>query len=62
MTLEREQAVVSKSLMPSERNERDVVLDVTVEPDNATMTVSVIAALENVLQSRLSIITPVMTP
>ena len=38
------------------------VLDVTVERDKATMIVAVIAALENVLQSRLSIITPVMTP
>ena len=62
MTLEREQAVVNKLLMRSGRNEKEVVLDVTVEPDEATMIVSVIVALANVLQSILSIVTPVMTP
>ena len=62
MTLEREQAVVNKLLMRSGRNEKEVVLDVTVEPDEATMIVSVIVALETVLQSILSIVTPVMTP
>ena len=47
-TLERDEAVVNKSLMPSGGNDEEVVLDVAVERDEAVMIVSVqVAAGEN---------------
>ena len=39
VTLRRAEAVVNKSLMPSGGNDKELVLDVGVEPDEAAMTV-----------------------
>ena len=41
VTVQRQEAVVNKSLMPSEGNDEEPVLDVAVERDEAAMIVSV---------------------
>ena len=62
VTVEREEAVVHKSLMPSGGNDEELVLDVAVEECyKAAMTVSTEVAVGENAHSSLSMIAPVMT-
>ena len=62
VTVEREEAVVHKSLMPSGGNDEELVLDVAIEKrDEAATTVSVEVAARKNAHSSLSMIAPVMT-